>query len=92
MVKIALVWACLQAPKDHQGADFDAIVLVSLLFKLKLGLTHRQPLRSRTGSWSSLEPSVEQGFIGNGEQARGCLAWQRSNRMTIVSRQVDALK
>lgn len=28
---------CLQAPKDYQGADFSAIALGSLDFKLKLG-------------------------------------------------------
>jgi hypothetical protein len=70
--------ACLAftSPKDHQGADSDAITLCSLYYKLELG-THCHLWCIRTGGWSP-ELSAGQDFIGNVKQSRRISARHKS--------------
>ena len=44
-----LVVFILCTPKDHQGADDDAITVGSLYYKLELGLTHCGPSAGQVG-------------------------------------------
>lgn len=76
-------------PKDHQGTTSNVIILVSLYYKLELGLTHPRP----TGQCGEAAPMLSgTGLYRKWEQVRGQPAWQVSHRMTAVCRQAGALK
>ena len=90
--KHCCVTKCSWTSKDHQGAISNAIALEPLDYKLRLGLSSNTSLEQQDGKSKQPQTLNRIRFYRKWEQVRECQVWQASNRMTIVSQQVGALK
>jgi hypothetical protein len=87
-----IVPGSIRKRKIHKAAVSDVIALRSLYYKFRLGLSSNSTLRQQDRKMAKPRTFSRTRFYRKWEQVRGCLALQVSNRMTVVSQQVGALK
>lgn len=82
----------LRTPKGHQRAGSEAIALGFVYSSSSSGCLLILTRQDGRATVTPSSPQQDKGLEEMAEQVRGCPAWQASNRMTVVSRQVGALK